>query len=55
MVLETTAVGLIGFHDAPDPDGRLEVGYNVFRPWRRRGFAIEAVHALFHWAAVIRG
>ena len=44
------AVGSLGFHGAPDGEGRLEVGYSVDPPYRRRGFARESVEALFDWA-----
>ena len=43
-------VGSIGFHGPPDKKGRLEVGYSVDPPYRRRGYARESVHALFDWA-----
>ena len=43
-------VGSIGFHGAPDEQGRLEVGYSVDPPFRRRGYARESVKALFDWA-----
>ena len=46
-----TAVGLIGFHGRPDEQGRAEVGYEVFEPFRRRGYAKEAVTGLLGWAA----
>jgi RimJ/RimL family protein N-acetyltransferase len=46
------AVGLIGFHGRPDDDaGRAEVGYEIFEPYRRRGYAREAVVGLLDWAA----
>ena len=44
-------IGSIGFHGPPDPERRLEVGYSVQPEYRRRGYAIEAVRALFDWAA----
>lgn len=44
------AVGSIGFHGPPDEQGRLEVGYSVDPPYRRRGYASESVKALFDWA-----
>lgn len=44
------AVGSVGFHGPPDAEGRLEVGYSVDPRYRRRGFAREAVRALFDWA-----
>ena len=43
-------VGSIGFHGPPDEQGRLEVGYSVDPPYRRRGYASESVRALFDWA-----
>jgi ribosomal-protein-alanine N-acetyltransferase len=43
-------VGSIGFHGPPDKQGRLEVGYSVDPPYRRRGYARESVKALFDWA-----
>ena len=46
-----TAVGLIGFHGRPDEHGRAEVGYEVFVPFRRQGYAREAVAGLLDWAA----
>lgn len=44
-------IGTIGFHAPPDADGRVEVGYRVEPPYRRRGVATEVVHGLFDWAA----
>lgn len=46
-----TTVGLIGFHGRPDEHGRAEVGYEVFTPHRRQGYAREAVSGLLEWAA----
>ena len=40
-----------GFHQPPDADGRVEVGYRVEPVWRRQGIATEVVRALFDWAA----
>jgi RimJ/RimL family protein N-acetyltransferase len=48
-------VGSIGFHGPPDALGRLEVGYSVDPPYRRRGYASESVKALFDWAHRERG
>ncbi len=48
-------VGTLGFHGPPDQVGRLEVGYSVDPDYRRRGFAREAVGALFDWAASVHG
>jgi RimJ/RimL family protein N-acetyltransferase len=48
-------IGTIGFHGPPDEQGRLEVGYRVQAGHRRRGYAREAVLALFDWAHRARG
>ncbi len=55
MVLEAAdgrrrVIGSIGFHGPPDEQGRLEIGYSVEPHYRRRGFALEAVRAMFDWA-----
>jgi RimJ/RimL family protein N-acetyltransferase len=52
MVLreELRVVGHLGFHGKPDEEGIVEVGYTVYKPYRRRGLAWEAVNALFDWA-----
>lgn len=47
---EREVVGLIGFHGRPDAVGRVEIGYEVFEPYRRRGYAREAVTGLMAWA-----
>ena len=44
-------VGRIGFHGPADENGMLEIGYEVFAPYRRRGYAREAVIAMFDLAA----
>lgn len=46
-----TVVGLVGFHGPPDEHGRAEVGYEVLAPYRRQGYASEAVLGLLDWAA----
>lgn len=40
---EEVAVGLSGFHAAPDDDGMVEVGYGVDPAYRRRGYARAAL------------
>ena len=44
-------VGTVGFHEPPDAEGRVEVGYRVEPQFRRQGVASEVVRALFDWAA----
>lgn len=52
-----TMIGMIRFHSRPGPeylreyapDG-VELGYRIFTPYRRQGFAFEAVKGMIHWA-----
>jgi RimJ/RimL family protein N-acetyltransferase len=44
------AVGGIGFHGAPDEEGRVEVGYDLVAAARGHGYATEALRALTAWA-----
>lgn len=48
-------IGTIGFHGAPDDQGRLEVGYRIEPEFRRRGYTREAVRGMFDWAATEHG
>jgi RimJ/RimL family protein N-acetyltransferase len=53
-------VGHIGFHGPPGVNGpkkpdALEVGYTVFEPWRRQGYATEAVEGILGWAQAEHG
>ncbi|MDA0364570.1 MAG: GNAT family N-acetyltransferase [Chloroflexi bacterium] len=45
-----TMVGRVGFHDRPNGAGEVEIGYAVFTPYRRRGYAREAAAELIAWA-----
>ena len=44
------AIGSMGFHSAPDEDGRVEIGYDLVEGARGRGYATEALRALAGWA-----
>ncbi|MFJ8793325.1 GNAT family N-acetyltransferase [Streptomyces sp. NPDC102462] len=44
------AVGGLGFHSAPDEEGRVEIGYDLVAAARGRGYATEALGALAEWA-----
>ena len=55
-------IGNIGFHTPPRPDylsniapDAVELGYTVYPPFRRQGYATEAALALMHWAYVAHG
>ena len=47
---ERRLIGHIGFHEPPGSEHTVEVGYSVQPEYRRRGYAYEAVEALFAWA-----
>jgi RimJ/RimL family protein N-acetyltransferase len=57
---ERPMIGHAGFHGPPGvnavkaPDA-VEVGYSVFEPYRRRGYATEVVRALIDWASSEHG
>ena len=46
-----TAVGRAGFHEPPDEDGLVEIGYAIDPAYRRRGYARAALAALLDRAA----
>jgi [ribosomal protein S5]-alanine N-acetyltransferase len=51
VVAEPDAVvGHAGFHGPPDSDGMVEIGYEILREHRRRGYARAAVGELLTYA-----
>jgi len=38
-----------GFHDAPDSDGMIEIGFGVDKKYRGRGFGQELLHGMWSW------
>lgn len=55
-------IGHIGFHTAPGAEylqpfspGAVELGFTVYPPFRRQGYAREATLALIHWARQTHG
>ena len=43
---EGTVIGGIGFHSAPDDDGRVEIGYGIAEEYRGQGITTAAVGML---------
>jgi RimJ/RimL family protein N-acetyltransferase len=52
---EPISAGLVNFHGPPDDRGFVEVGYELRPEYRGRGYAIDAVRAVFDWAAANHG
>ena len=48
--LERMVVGGIGFKGPPNVAGEVAIGYDIVRPHRRRGLAVEGTEALLRWA-----
>ncbi|WP_424215152.1 GNAT family N-acetyltransferase [Streptomyces sp. BI20] len=46
---DRTAVGGVGFHGSPDPEGVVEIGYDLLPTARGAGLATDAVRALTAW------
>ncbi|WP_131568692.1 GNAT family N-acetyltransferase [Streptomyces sp. KM273126] len=44
------ALGALGFHAAPDEEGRTEIGYDLVEAARGHGYATEALRTLADWA-----
>ncbi|MFE9450577.1 GNAT family N-acetyltransferase [Streptomyces sp. NPDC006739] len=44
------AIGGMGFHGAPDEEGRAEIGYDLVEGARGQGYATEALRTLSRWA-----
>jgi len=38
-----------GFHDAPDNDGMIEIGFGVDKKYQGRGFGQELLHGMWSW------
>ena len=50
-------IGHTGFHTRPAPDylapyaaDAIEIGYTIYPPYRRQGYAREALEAMIRWA-----
>ena len=49
---EPVIVGLANFHDRPDENGMVEIGYRVLPRHRRQGFATEIARTMWRAAAL---
>ena len=38
-----------GFHDAPDSDGMIEIGFSVDKKYQGEGFGQELLHGMWSW------
>jgi len=38
-----------GFHDAPDSNGMIEIGFGVDKKYQGRGFGQELLHGMWSW------
>jgi len=38
-----------GFHDAPDSDGMIEIGFGVDKKYQDRGYGQELLHGMWSW------
>jgi RimJ/RimL family protein N-acetyltransferase len=48
-------IGHLNFHAGPGEEGQVEIGYTLRPDARGRGYAIEAVRAMFDWASRAHG
>lgn len=56
---EKVMIGLIRFHTRPDPEylhtyvrDAVELGYRIFKNYRRLNYATEAIKAMMSWAQI---
>jgi ribosomal-protein-alanine N-acetyltransferase len=47
---DRAVIGDAGFKGSPDAAGTVEIAYGVVPPYRRQGYAFEAVRTLVGWA-----
>jgi [ribosomal protein S5]-alanine N-acetyltransferase len=47
---EARLIGTCGYKGPPEPDGSVEIGYEIADAYQSRGFATEAARALLEWA-----
>lgn len=42
-------IGSAGFHDAPDSDGMIEIGFGVDKKYQGKGFGQELLNGMWSW------
>lgn len=42
-------IASIGFHDAPDANGMVEIGFGVDKAYQNLGYGQEALHGMWSW------
>jgi len=42
-------IASVGFHDAPDSHGMIEIGFGVDKKYQGRGFGQELLHGMWSW------
>lgn len=47
--MDDSIIGDGGFKGAPNDKGSIDIGYNIVKSKRRKGYAFEAVSALIKW------
>ena len=41
-------IGSAGFHDFPNPDGMIEIGFGIVPEKQRQGYGLELLHGMWH-------
>ena len=47
---DRTLAGLGGYKGPPDPQGMVEIGYQIYEPYRNQGLATEAANGMINRA-----
>ena len=42
-------IGSAGFHDLPDANGMIEIGFGIEPTFRNQGFGTELLHGMWRW------
>ena len=47
-IAEGEVVGSAGFHDYPDENGMIEIGFGIVPEKQRQGYGLELLHGMWH-------